>query len=153
MKRNVKASLAMAAVLTAVAITTSMHTAGALHAQEYRPAITMAHLQGPWQMTLIGNTGCGFSSMLVNVTLDATGSGMATSTGHSSGCPDGQVAGLPFVIQTLHANGSGTANLSCGAGCGWEFNIQVAPGRQIFNLVDVDPANPGNFLEGTAIRQ
>ena len=152
MKRNAKASLALAAVLAAVAITTSMQTAGALHAQDYRPAITMAQLAGQWQMTLIGNTGCGFTSMLTDVTLDAAGSGTTNTTAHSSGC--GQTGGNgPFVIQTLNPNGSGTANLSCGPGCGWEFNIQVAPNRQIFNVVDVYAANPGNFLEGTAIKQ
>ena len=48
---------------------------------------------------------------------------------------------------------SGTANLSCGTGCGWELAIQVDPTATIFNFVDVDPANPGNFVEGTAIKQ
>jgi hypothetical protein len=57
------------------------------------------------------------------------------------------------MIQTLKRDGSGTANLSCGVGCGWEFTIQVDRHGTIFNLVDVDPANPGNFVAGTAIRQ
>ena len=152
MKRIVKTSLVLAA-FAAVAITTSMHTLGALHAQDYRPAITMAQLQGSWQMTLIGNTGCGFTSMLVNVTMNGAGTGTANWAGHSAGCGDGQTSGHPFVIQSLNPNGSGTANLSCGTACGWEFNIQVAPDRDIFNVVDVTPANGGNFLEGTAIRQ
>jgi hypothetical protein len=44
-------------------------------------------------------------------------------------------------------------NLSCGPGCGWNLIIQVAKNRQIFNVVDVDHLNPGNYLEGTAIHQ
>jgi hypothetical protein len=45
------------------------------------------------------------------------------------------------------------ANLSCGASCGWNFDIQVAPDRSVFNVVDVSTANPNNLLEGTAIHQ
>jgi hypothetical protein len=157
MKRSIRVSLSMAAVLAAVAITTLMHTAGALYAQrggaEGEVPIVVPEMAGSWQMTLIGNTGCGFTSMLVDVTLNGAGSGTVNTVGHTAGCADGQSTGNRFVIQTLNANGEGTANLSCGAGCGWEFNIQVDRSRQIFNLVDVDPANPGNFLEGTAIRQ
>jgi hypothetical protein len=50
-------------------------------------------------------------------------------------------------------NGSGTANLSCGTGCGWDFNIQMAPDRSTFSLVDVSAANPGNDLAGVAVHQ
>jgi len=74
MKRSIRVSLSIAAVLAAVAITTSMHTAGALYAQrggaEREVPITVPELAGSWQMTLIGNTGCGITSMLVNVTLN-----------------------------------------------------------------------------------
>jgi len=157
MKRNVKASMSLAAVLVAVAITTAMHTSGALYAQrdvvEREAPIRLHEMAGSWQVTLIGNTGCGITSMLVNVTLNSVGSGTVNSVGHTAGCGNGQSSGNPFAIETLNADGSGTANLSCGAGCGWEFNIQVDRNRQIFNLVDVFTANPGNFLEGTAIRQ
>jgi len=118
--------------------------------------ITVDQLAGPWQITLIGNTGCGFTSMLVNVTLDSKGTGSATTTYHtglSPSCHDNTATNLPFTIQSLNPNGSGTAGLSCGPGCGWQFNIQVSPFRSTFNLVDVDPANPNNFLQGSAIRQ
>jgi len=53
----------------------------------------------------------------------------------------------------LSPNGSNIAGLTCGEGCGWQFNIQVAPNLEVFNLVDVDPANPNNYVKGTAIRQ
>jgi hypothetical protein len=56
-----------------------------------------------------------------------------------------------FHVQSLKPNGSGTAGLTCGEGCGWQFNIRVAPNVSIFNLVDVD--NGGNYVIGTAIRQ
>ncbi len=34
-----------------------------------------------------------------------------------------------------------------------ELNIQVDRQRSMFNLADVDPQNPDNFVAGTAIRQ
>jgi len=30
---------------------------------------------------------------------------------------------------------------------------QLAPNREIFSLLDADPANAGNYLEGTGIRR
>jgi hypothetical protein len=115
--------------------------------------VTKADLSGPWAMTLTGVTGCGETTMYVTFTLNSSGSGTTTTTGHSAACGDNTTTGNPFTINTLNSNGSGTANLSCGSGCGWNLNIQVAPDRSAFNLVDVSAANPGNFLEGTAIHQ
>jgi hypothetical protein len=137
MKNGLVVRFAFAAVL-------SLATIPAVQAQTDRPpAAKISQLAGPWSVSLIGNTGCGWSSMLVTFTLDATGTGTATIQSHTSG----------FVVQTMSANGSGTANLSCGADCGWEFNIQVAPNREVFSLVDVYPENPGNYLSGMAVRQ
>ncbi len=149
-----KPQLARLAFLVALTLVTlvSVVASAAAEGGKTRPASTLASLEGPWQITLIGNTGCGFTSMLVNVTLNSEGSGSATTTYHS-GCGDNTQNSLPFAVQTLNANGSGTANLSCGSGCGWEFNIQVSKNGQIFNLVDVYPENPDNYVEGTAIRQ
>jgi hypothetical protein len=115
--------------------------------------ITKADLTGPWAMTLTGDTGCGISTSYVTFTLNSAGSGSATITSHTSGCGDHTSTGDAFTINTLNANGSGTANLSCGPGCGWNLNIQVAPDRSIFNVVDVSPANPGNYLEGLAVHE
>ena len=119
--------------------------------------IRLQDLAGPWQAALVfSNTGCGPASGLVNFTLDSTGTtNSPTLVGHSGagpGCGDSKTT-QTFTIQTLNPNGSGTAGLSCGVGCGWEFNIQVDRRRTMFNLVDVDPANPGNFVAGTAVRQ
>jgi len=115
--------------------------------------ISKADLTGPWAMTLTGDTGCGISTSYVTFTLNSSGSGSATITSHTSGCGNPVSTGMPFTINTLSANGSGTAGLSCGTGCGWEFNIQVSPDRSMFNIVDVSPSNPGNYLEGTAVHQ
>ncbi|GAC1430901.1 MAG: hypothetical protein NVS1B11_05520 [Terriglobales bacterium] len=120
--------------------------------------INKADLSGPWQMTLIGNTGCGFTSMLVTFTLNNSGAATnATITSHytaTSPCADGTVStGNTFSVNTLNANGSGTAGLSCSAGCGWTFNIQVSADRSVFNVVDVSVSNPNNLLEGSAIHQ
>ncbi len=114
--------------------------------------ITRADLQGSWQIALNGNTGCGLTAMLVNVAMNNAGTGTGTVKMHAS-CGDSTLNGQTFQITSLNTNGSGTANLTCGAGCGWNFNIQVSPDRSTFNMVDVDPANPGNFLSGVAVHQ
>jgi hypothetical protein len=143
--RRVSAWLALAAVPVLAAI---------LMAQTQRSPrpITVAQLAGPWSASLIGNTGCGWTTLAVDFTLDSSGAAMATYRGHSSGCGD-STSTEPFSVQVVYPNGSGSANLSCGTACGWQLHIQVAPNREIFSLVDVDPANPGNFLSGVAIRQ
>ena len=92
--------------------------------------------------------------MYVTFTLDSTGhaNGSASIQTHAQ-CGNGTTPNLDFNILSLSPNGSGTASLSCGAGCGWELKIQVAKGTQIFSLADVSPANPNNFFAGTAIHQ
>lgn len=116
--------------------------------------IALQNLFGPWQMTLFTLTGCGFGTNVVNFTLDANGMSTAfTNVFHSQGCGDGTSTTDTFTITSLNPNGSGTANMTCGIGCGFNFTIQVAPDGTIFNVVDVAPENPGNFLEGVAIHQ
>ena len=122
--------------------------------------ISKADLAGSWQATLVGNTGCGLVSMLVNFTLNGAGTATnATITTHlsgppSSGCVDGSVTtGQTFTVNTLSSNGSGTAGLTCGPGCGWGFNIQVSPDRGVANLTDVNTSNPFNTPTGTMIHQ
>ena len=112
--------------------------------------VVKSDLTGTWQIALRGTTGCGFASMLAVATLNSTGSGTATLHTHGE-CGDSSLTGLPFTINTLKTNGSGTAGLACGTGCGWTFDIQVAPDRSSFSLVDVSSTNPGNFLEGVAV--
>jgi len=109
-------------------------------------------LQGNWAATIVGNTGCGLSSMYVTFSLDAAGHGNGTATivQHAQ-CADTTTSGLDFNINSLNSSGSGTAGLSCGVGCGWELNIQVARNGQLFGLVDVSPSNPNNYIAGTAI--
>jgi hypothetical protein len=147
-KRNQLMGLARLAALALVAVAGATLTA---IPSEANNGIILSQLAGPWQIALYGNTGCGATSMLVNVTLSASGSGSATTTYHS-GCGDNTASGLPFTITALETNGSGTANLSCGNGCGWNFNIQVSAQKDVFK-VDIDPNNPGNYVQGTAIKQ
>lgn len=114
--------------------------------------LLLSSLKGRWALSLVGFTGCGQQSIYATVKLEATGSGTATVQFHGQ-CHDATETGLPFAIQSLNADGSGKANLSCGPGCGWDLIIQVEKDGQMFSVVDVDPANPGNFLAGTAVRQ
>ena len=154
---RIPAAAALVLLITTIAI---FPTAGSAQSTK-APSLTIAQLAGPWQATLFGNTGCGPVSMLVNFTLNS--SGVATNaviTTHLSGpntseCIDGTVTtGQTFTINSLNSNGSGTAGLSCGPGCGWVFQIQVVPQYPVIaNLTDVDTANPYNTPTGTMIRQ
>ena len=103
---------------------------------------------------IIGQTMCSVGPSLYTCTMGASGP-PANVTGiyHTAGCGDGTSSGNMFTIQSLNPDGSGTANLTCGTGCGWNLNIQVSPDRSKFNVIDVSPANPGNYIEGVAIHQ
>jgi hypothetical protein len=116
--------------------------------------VTKGDLAGPWQATVVlANSGCGPMTMVVNFTLNGSGSATNASLVEHGACGDSTLTGQTFTISSLSSNGSGTASLSCGVGCGWGFTIQVAPDRSIFNLADVLSSNPNNFVEGTAIHQ
>ena len=149
--RRQPAKLVVLAVLVLVGII-SVAAMSAAQEQALPPAATRAKMVGPWTVTLVGNTGCGISSMLVTFNLDITGNGTATVKGHSTGCADNTTTGLPFQISTLNANGSGIAGLSCGAGCGWTFSIQAAANGKTFNLADITDAG-NNILAGVAVHQ
>jgi hypothetical protein len=118
-----------------------------------QPAIVLPSLTGSWAATLIGNTGCGFGTMYLTFTLNTLGHSTATVQQHASGCAKNWIGPMPFTIQSLNANGSGTATLICGTNCGWNLTIQVSPDLQEFNIVDVAPGNPNNYLEGSAVRR
>ena len=109
-----------------------------------------ADLAGNWQIALGGNTGCGLGTLLVTVSLPASGNGTASLTSHGQ-CGNSTVTGQSFTVDSLNSTGTGKVGISCGAGCGWTFNIQVAPDRSTFNLVDT--TDPNNFLVGTAVHQ
>jgi hypothetical protein len=115
--------------------------------------VSKGDLAGNWQVSLLSSGGgCGPGTTQVTFTLNASGAATnATEVSHSSGCGNTTSTGNTFTINALNANGSGTAGLSCGAGCGFTFAIQVSPDRGSFNLVDI--TDPGQFLAGTAIHQ
>jgi hypothetical protein len=139
--------LAVLAVLLLVTVG-SLVTLSA--AQAKMSPITIAQLAGPWQIALIGTTGCGSSSLLFTGTLNSSGTAVGTLIG-SSGCGLEGTSTQTLTIRSLGANGSGVANLTCGSNCGWDFFIQVSPNKQVFNLVDLDASN--NYLGGTAVKQ
>jgi hypothetical protein len=150
MLARLQLKLARVGVLSALALAAIGPEAPSANAA----GITIAQLKGSWQATLLwSGGGCGPSSGLLNFTFGLNGTtSTATLVGHSAGCGNSSTT-QTFTVQSLRPNGSGTANLSCGRACGWQLIIQVDPTATIFNLVDVDPANPGNFVEGTAIKQ
>jgi hypothetical protein len=113
---------------------------------------TVSNFAGKWDLTVIGQTGCGFGTAFYNITLPASGTGTATGTLHN-GCGDSSTGTVSFHIDSVTAHGSGTGGLTCGAGCGWALKVQISPNHDVFTVVDVDPTNPSNFIAGTAIRQ
>ncbi len=127
--------------------------AGMISAPMSASAASISLLAGKWTAVLSGNTGCGSSSMFVTFQLNTSGVGTATIQGHSTGCADGTTSGHAFRVLTLLSTGQGTASLECGAGCGWNFRIQVASNNDEFIMTDVDPANPNNTPTGVALRQ
>ena len=143
-------SMRSAVLATLLVLTvTTMVTLSPAADEKARSAINVSQLAGPWQIAVVGNTGCGISSLLFTGTMNSSGVATGTLIG-SSGC--GQSSNTEtFTITTLAGNGSGTAGLTCGPGCGWTFNIQVSPSKQVFNLVDV--TDPNNWLAGTAVKQ
>jgi len=149
------ATTAVAAVLSVVTLVSVLAPPAAAQGG---PPITLASLRGSWALTLVGNTGCGISSMYVTFTLNASGvDNNATIIGHSTGCTDATTSGLTFEIHQLNPDGSGTAGLSCGPSCGWELMIQVERANEgeshVFTVADVSHLNPLNVLAGTAIRK
>jgi hypothetical protein len=132
------------AVAAATLLVTSSHATG---------NVGRGDLAGPWMVTLVGTTGCGQAAMQANFTLNGSATTNNATLVTHGGCGDSTVTGQTFTVNTLNANGSGTAGLSCGTGCGWTFNIQVSADRSTFNLVDVSTANPNNYIAGTAVHQ
>lgn len=152
--------LALLSILSLVLLAVPLaKRAKAAHEHEHEEdAISVKDLAGPWQAALVySNTGCGPASGLVNFTLDSTGTTNAATLvfhTHNNGstCAD-STSTQTFTVHTLNPDGSGTAGLSCGSGCGWQFHIQVDRQRSMFNMVDVNFDNPDNFVAGTAVRQ
>ena len=114
------------------------------------PGFPLSQFAGTWQIDLVGNTGCGRTSMAFIGTLSSNGSGTGTLTGES-GCGPSSTTQTFTITQWNPVTNSGTAALSCGAGCGWGFNIQLNAGAWMFNLVDVMNGS-NNVLAGSAIR-
>jgi hypothetical protein len=142
-RRTARFVLLFTMAIAAVAmLVTASHATG---------SVGKADLNGPWSLSMTGNTGCGLAAMQATFSLN-NGTGTASITTHGQ-CGDSVVTGQAITIATISANGSGTANLACGVGCGWNFNIQVSPDRSTFSVVDVTAANPNNYLAGVAVHQ
>jgi len=136
------AVLAVVGIAAALCMVTVSHATG---------NVNKADLAGTWQLSFVGFTGCGQSTELATITLNATGAGTGSLQTHGQ-CGDSTVTGQTFTITSLKANGSGTAGLSCGASCGWTFTIQVSPDRSTMTLVDLTDVG-NNFLSGVGIHQ
>jgi hypothetical protein len=91
---------------------------------------------------------------VVNFTLDRTGADHKATLRTHGACGDSKTTET-FRIDSLNPDGSGMAGLTCnnGVGCGWVLTIQVDRKGTVFNMADIEPTNPGNFVAGTAIRQ
>ena len=149
MNSGIKRARIAAGALSAFVLT----SLGAMSASHATGTIGLADLSGPWAVTLIGDTGCGSTTMLATGSLNNSGKGTVTLHMHSSGCGDRTTTEV-FAVSSLAVNGSGIAGLSCNndSGCGWTFHIQVSADRSTFNLVDISDVG-NNRLLGTAVHQ
>jgi hypothetical protein len=145
-RQPVRIAVFAALLLTVVA---SLATFGVAADQGVKPPISVSQLAGPWQIGFVGNTGCGTTSVQFAGTLNSSGVASGTLVG-SSGCGVSSNTET-LTITSLQGNGSGKANLTCGNGCAWNFDIQVSPNKQVIGLVDV--TDPGNYLAGNAVKQ
>ena len=119
--------------------------------------LTIGSLAGSWRLSFAGITGCGYGTQSSDFALNSAGVGIIPAGGsrfHTAGCGDG-VSGVQteFLVQTLNPDGTGTGNLSCGPGCGWNLILQVSRNGEVISFTDVDPVNPGNFVSGTVIKK
>jgi hypothetical protein len=108
-------------------------------------------------LSFAGITGCGYGTQVSDFALNSAGVGViapGASRYHTAGCGDG-VSGVQteFLVQTLNPDGTGTGNLSCGPGCGWNLLLQVSRNGEVISFTDVDPVNPENFVSGTIIKK
>jgi len=120
--------------------------------------IVTADLKGDWHVSLMGHQlrpECVPQDVPVSaaatMTLNVTGAGSINATLRTA-CGNGDVVNT-FAISALNSDGSGTAHLDCGGGCGFDFSIQVSPDRSMFNLVTVSPTDTGDMLAGVATRR
>jgi hypothetical protein len=139
-----------AEVITFVDVTdANNYLAGTATKVNFKGNLTVADLAGAWQITWVGNTGCGPNSLGYNVYINPNGEGNAPLYSNS-GCGIDLSSYQYFTITSLQTYGAGTATLSCGDGCGWTFNIQVSPNGKDMTLADVSDLN--NYLAGTAVQ-
>jgi hypothetical protein len=116
--------------------------------------IVQANFSGAWQLVLVGQNSCGTASQHVTFKMNAKGIATnASETSHTSGCADTTSANNTFELQGSNTDGSGTATLTCGTGCTYNFNYQISPDRSTMVVVDVSPSDSGKFLMGKAIHQ
>jgi len=119
--------------------------------------LTIYSLGGQWRLSFAGTTGCGYGTQVSDISMNTSGYG-SVPTGqakfHTQGCGDGYSTGpTQFIVQTLNPDGTGTGNLSCGPGCGWELELQLSRNGDVFSFTGVDFGNPGNFVSGTVIKK
>lgn len=136
------AAMASLVVLTALCLVTVSSATG---------YISKGDLAGNWKISLTGFTGCGNSTELATVNLNGAGVGTATLQTHGE-CGNSTETSQSFTITSLKTDGSGTAGLSCGSGCGWTFTIQVSADRSTMTLIDLTDVG-NNFLGGIGIHQ
>ena len=146
------ARMTVLAVIVLATMVSAVTLSFAADHQKAQPQVTLASLKGSWGGSFYGQTGCGVGATYINFTLDASGNGRGTAKEvyHTAGCGDGSGT-YDFAINSFNANGSGTAGLTCGSGCGFSLVIQVSKNHQVMTLVDV--TDPNNYLEGTVIHQ
>lgn len=142
----------LSALLIALTLLTVIATAAIpASAGGVKPPITIANLAGPWTVVIYSNGDCGDGTHILEFTLNSSGvSGDFGDTYNTSVCGKGVHHDQTFTIETLDAEGTGTATFT-NDGTPLTFSIQVNPTGNIFSLVDV--TDVGSYWMGTAVKQ
>jgi hypothetical protein len=142
----------LSSLLTALMLVTALAaTAISASAGDAKPAITIANLAGSWTVSYFSNASCGNGTHIQEFTLASDGvSSSFADTYNTSGCGQGQNHDETFTIDTLDADGTGTATFSNGDNP-LTFQIQVNLSKNVFSLVDV--TDVGQYWMGTAVKQ
>jgi hypothetical protein len=145
---NNKTKNRVSALLVALAVVALMAGAAPSAAAE---DITIASFAGSWTVSYHSNASCGNGTHIQMFTLDSSGvSSSFADTYNTSKCGQGQNHDETFTIDSVDADGTGTATYSNG-GNPLTFTIQLNPSKNVFSLVDT--TDVGQYWSGMAVKQ
>jgi hypothetical protein len=148
---NSKAQNKLQVLLVSLAMVAVMAVAAPFAAaSDAHPETTIANLAGNWEIFLYADSTCGNGTHYLIITLNAKGfADDFADSYNTSGCGLGQFHSQTFQIDTLNADGTGTATYS-NNGTPLTLSIQVNVAKNVFIVMDNTDA--GEYWLGTALK-